>query len=212
MNRLLAFLPWSITLVGFAVMNSIYPGLPERWPLHYNAAGSPDGWAIKSYSHAFFPLYMATGIALVFELTAQFGRFLTSGSSPGRGRARQANLDCLRIISSALALFLAYIAYTLPQARGPGFLVAPVIGLLSVLILGPLWSFRASYQDIVEISQNRPAGYRGLYYYDPADPRIWVPKLTGMGWTPNFAHRSAWFWTAAMIAIPFLIVVGTLIH
>lgn len=211
MNRLLVFLPWCITLSGFAVMSDVYPGLPERWPIHYNAAGMADGWASKTFSNVFFPLYMATGISLLFELTAQFGRLLGSKQQARGAHSRQANIDCLRIISAAIALFLAYIAYTLPHARQPGFLVAPVLGLLSVLILGPAWCFRAAYQDFVESTKDRPGGYRGLYFYDPNDPRLFVPKISGMGWTPNFAHPAAWFWTAMMVVLPLVIVIGAML-
>ena len=33
----------------------------------------------------------------------------------------------------------------------------------------------------------------GLFYYDPADPRILVPKrIPVLGWTINFANKVSW--------------------
>jgi H+/Cl- antiporter ClcA len=33
----------------------------------------------------------------------------------------------------------------------------------------------------------------GLFYYNPADPALWVEKRFGIGWTFNFGHPRAWF-------------------
>jgi uncharacterized membrane protein len=35
-------------------------------------------------------------------------------------------------------------------------------------------------------------GWNGIVYRNTADPRLWVPKLGGIGYTLNFAHRWAW--------------------
>ena len=31
-----------------------------------------------------------------------------------------------------------------------------------------------------------------VIYFDKSDPRLLVPKRTGLGWTLNFAHRASW--------------------
>jgi uncharacterized membrane protein len=49
-------------------------------------------------------------------------------------------------------------------------------------------------------------GYNGIIYKNPADPRLWVPKISGLGYTLNFAHRWAWPIMIAFLAIPLLIV------
>ncbi len=47
-----------------------------------------------------------------------------------------------------------------------------------------------------------PANWRGGIYSCQADPRIIVPKrIKWMGWTMNFAHRSAWIRLAVGIAV-----------
>jgi uncharacterized membrane protein len=33
--------------------------------------------------------------------------------------------------------------------------------------------------------------YLGVFYYNPDDPAVFVPKRLGLGWTINFAHPSA---------------------
>jgi uncharacterized membrane protein len=47
-----------------------------------------------------------------------------------------------------------------------------------------------------------PEGYSGVFYSNPRDARLWVPKLAGVGWTINFAHRRAWPVMIALIGVP----------
>ncbi|MFM2206495.1 MAG: hypothetical protein RL213_470 [Bacteroidota bacterium] len=43
----------------------------------------------------------------------------------------------------------------------------------------------------------------GIFYSNPEDPRIWVPKKTPvMGYTLNFAHRGAWWWLIGLMSLP----------
>lgn len=39
----------------------------------------------------------------------------------------------------------------------------------------------------------------GVFYFNPADPRIFVPKRLGIGWTFNFANRWAQLLMAAVV-------------
>jgi hypothetical protein len=40
--------------------------------------------------------------------------------------------------------------------------------------------------------------YGGLIYCEASDPRVWVPKLRGIGYTLNFAHVESWVWLSAL--------------
>ncbi len=51
-----------------------------------------------------------------------------------------------------------------------------------------------------------PDGYHGAFYSNPRDPRLWVPKTLGIGWTINFAHRLAWPVMIALVAAPLAMV------
>lgn len=39
-----------------------------------------------------------------------------------------------------------------------------------------------------------------LVYHNAADPKVWVPKRVGWGWTLNFAHGEAWAWIGTLTA------------
>ena len=47
------------------------------------------------------------------------------------------------------------------------------------------------------------------FYYNPADPRIRVPKRTRMlGWTLNFAHKESYLICVVLLVCIFLITFG----
>ncbi len=41
----------------------------------------------------------------------------------------------------------------------------------------------------------------GFFYFNPADPRVFVPKATGLGMTLNFAHPISWAFLAGIILL-----------
>ena len=48
---------------------------------------------------------------------------------------------------------------------------------------------------------------RACGYRNPRDSRLWVPKLAGIGWTINFAHRFAWPMMLVLVGLPLAVVV-----
>jgi uncharacterized membrane protein len=40
--------------------------------------------------------------------------------------------------------------------------------------------------------QEQSNGWKGPFYYNPSDPRVMVPRRSGTGDTPNFAHPMAY--------------------
>ena len=48
----------------------------------------------------------------------------------------------------------------------------------------------------------------GLIYKESSDPRVFVPKRIGYGWTLNFAHAESWLWLGA----PFVYVGAVLLR
>jgi uncharacterized membrane protein len=51
-----------------------------------------------------------------------------------------------------------------------------------------------------------------MIYVNPEDPRIWVPKRVGLGWTLNFAHRLSWVMLILLLAPVLLIIALTKAH
>lgn len=202
MNRVLAWLPWCVLLAGFYLMSTVYPQLPDRWAIHYDVHNQPNGWTTKSYPAVFFPLLMGCGVCALLEVVGQFARVANSMlSQAGAERMNDMNRHCLRLVSAAIAAFLTYLAWKLPTATSPGFLVGPVVGLLAVVIGGPGVCLYHTMKGLRR-GGDLPKGYHLLYYSDPDDPRIWVPKIAGVGWTLNFAHSVAWLWMFLILVLP----------
>ena len=40
--------------------------------------------------------------------------------------------------------------------------------------------------------------YYGLVYHNPHDPKTWVSKRFGWGWTLNFASTGSWVWLGTL--------------
>lgn len=45
----------------------------------------------------------------------------------------------------------------------------------------------------------------GMIYINADDPAIWLPKLTGLGWTLNFAHKMAFVYLVLLLVLPTLV-------
>jgi uncharacterized membrane protein len=63
----------------------------------------------------------------------------------------------------------------------------------SVLLLSAMVFYKTiitrEWRDVVP---NESAHWHGvIFYHNPGDPRYFLPKRTGLGWTINFAHRGA---------------------
>lgn len=41
----------------------------------------------------------------------------------------------------------------------------------------------------------------GIFYVNSKDTRVWVPKLSGLGYTLNFGHRIAYVIAAVILAL-----------
>ena len=61
---------------------------------------------------------------------------------------------------------------------------------------------RAGRVGCARRASRSPRATHGVFYSNPRDSRLWVPKLAGIGWTINFAHRLAWPVMIALIGAP----------
>lgn len=202
-------MPWLVLILGAAALVVLYPNFPDRWPVHWGIDGQPNGWTNKTPMGAGFPLIMAGVLTFVFQgLAWTAGKFRNS-RLPAEWAERMvlANQNYLHYLAGVLNLFMGYLAVTLPY--GPPSPAAPLV-LVLASIAYPAYDF---YQLASEMRRQGalPKGYKGLLYSNPDDPRIWVPKLGGYGWTLNFAHTRSRLMMLALLALPLLMVAATLV-
>jgi uncharacterized membrane protein len=53
--------------------------------------------------------------------------------------------------------------------------------------------------------------YGGVFYGNPDDPDLFVPKRSGLGWTMNFGHPQAKLVLIAMLLLPLVLLILTVL-
>jgi uncharacterized membrane protein len=199
----------------------LWPYLPPRWVIHWGLHGRPDGWTTKTFTGAFFPIGFGLflcgvieGITLLILAYPRMGK--TQGVAPEAARAMAImTADFTRLVSLSVALVFALLALVLPlwQPERSGLLVLLILGLVfGSIALGMWWLWRGTQALRAHGMFADLEGWNGLFYRNARDPRVWVPKLVGIGYTLNFAHRKAWLWLAAFLGLPLLVIIVVLIQ
>lgn len=171
--------------------------LPMRLPIHWGVHG-PDRWIQRTHSGVSMLLAFDAVLSVALALFA-WGIFHWSRrNSTGGARAaterrfRRLNAQMLLILSW-MPVAMAWTALVEPDVSGSWFVLL-VTGLVAVYL-------------VILIRYRQGSGDRapdacwklGLFYYNPADPAIFIPKRIGLGYTVNFANRRAWLLLGAVL-------------
>jgi uncharacterized membrane protein len=190
-----------------------WDSIPARWIIHWSAAGRPNGWSERSWLGVFGPLLLAGAIAVFFEVLGAITsrRSVTDAAMVA---VTAATRDLLRAVAFGLCLVFAMLAIDLPL--GPRLAPGALVALLAIpigvtLAIGTARIAEALRQVRSAGHGAKVEGYHALYYSNPKDQRLWVPKLSGMGLTINFAHRWAWPVMAILMGVPIAIAIASVL-
>lgn len=173
------------------------PRLPDPVPTHFNAAGLVDGWTPKGQMNNILLVLFALPAGL-WALLFFLGSLLAlSQTDPARARVM------------AIHPMRSFVSFGASLLMGSGFLT-PLLGLASLrtgvalavlcVILGVVFTSMEAQRFLAH--EPDAAHYRwGVFYVNPADPRLWVPKRVGYGMTLNFARPAAYAVTLLIILI-----------
>ena len=221
-----------LTLGSLAVLAHFYTRLPDVLPTHWNAAGEADDWSRKSLSSVFFLPALGVYLQAVFFVLkrdlvqAKMTLPATHTEEYLRGKesfltANMRLVDLVRALIAALFLAIAWltIVTSLPEfKRFEAYVQAAVLTSVGVMLAGTvyfIWRMVAINNALDELTGEeyvqRPTEeehwrHGGLTYYNPEDPALVVEKLTGLGYTLNFAHRAVRYRLALMSGIPLFVV------
>ena len=179
--------------------------LPERFPVHWGADGQPNRWATRDWRGVFGPLLM--GLLLNIFLLA-LGWMIARLS-----RAtvmKYVTVRSLQVMAYPATLtFIVVAMLPLMQPASPMALVPLTVIPMLLTIVGILyWSYRKI--RVPAASDRSPEPLRdsywkaGMFYYNPGDPAIFVAKRVGIGYTVNFANKTAWLVLAGILLIALL--------
>jgi uncharacterized membrane protein len=177
--------------------------VPDRWITHWGVHG-PDGWATKTATAAAAPLLVGLIAWVVIEVAVVLVRRATwaVGGFPPEMRALQAT--SLRLVGVGVAVLTGGLTLALPllhpRSAAP-IAVAALADMGVVIAVAIVWASRRA-RRLHAAGVPMPEGYHGFFYSNPRDPRLWVPKTSGLGSTINFAHRLAWPVMVALVGVP----------
>jgi uncharacterized membrane protein len=176
------WVPFALLAAAALYLALRWDAIPPAWVVHWNAAGTPNGWSRRSVAGVFeLPLAGAAVVGLVEILS----RVVTlQRDRPGAVDAViAASAYLARATSFGLAVLFAFLAVDLPL--GPHLPIAatlavPLLVLLAAVAAGLARVAGAITQAHQEGHGAKVEGYHALYYSNTKDARLWVPKLSGL--------------------------------
>ena len=190
-------------LAGLAALVCIYGALLHRLPdpmqIHFDVAGRANGWAPKAQ----LPWVVLGAPVFLWLVLFLIGGVATLLPAPP-GRRRPVAIGPLRGLLG-LGMCLVMAGCLLVPRYGRSALFAGLLALGLCMAIGIVLLVRDIWQALAGLP---PSGhYRcGVFYVNPDDPRLWVEKRFGIGWTLNYARPAALWLTLLMAAaIPALV-------
>lgn len=171
--HLAALLPLMLAALLLALC---WARIPASYPIHWNAAGVPNGWVHRTPAAVFSPLLIAAAVVVVLWLALRY-------ATPGSSRIRWI-LPALAWCSVAIGSITALLPLRSNAA-------ALSVALLLVMPAIVLMICGIAVAAALRRPQTRAHGdgtpdsrwVAGIFYYNPQDPTLWVAKRFGIGWT-----------------------------
>jgi len=183
-----------------------WQGIPDIFPMHWDATGHVNRWAHKTPLEVFFPVIMGTGLVLFLLALPPLIRWGARSPATRQGdRNWQITTEIISLVSWLLALVFSGVALTpLLQRPLPWVMGLALLAPLALLTMVIWIVVRASHLDLDDPDPTPDDGWvAGLIYFNRSDPALFVAKRAGIGYTLNFAHRGSWL----LLVMPLLLTV-----
>jgi uncharacterized membrane protein len=193
--------------------------IPDRFPSHWSADGTPTGWRTRSVWGVFGPLIMAGAVTTTMLWMARaIGTGTRQVAASGiaaqlERRFKRGNAAYLVVSAYFMAILFSLmvvrpiLAHTTRLPTGVWIVLALVIVLSFGVTAWMYWIGQGGRQR-VPVDEVVPPGdgssddgwKMGMIYYNPADPALLVERRMGCGWTLNFGNRMSWLIIAVLLA------------
>ena len=214
-----------------AFVLAAYDRLPAQLPLHADLGGSVTDYAAQSLRVALFPILEAAFLGIVFAfchwgiLNSKRPVDPAAPATSALAYGQFARAQSLVLLVGGLALNAGTAAAFLLSWLGIVTLGAAgtlVIGMATVFVAAEVWiSVRLGQSGGRVASELRATDgvgrdddrlYKlGVFYVNPSDPSVWVPKRFGVGWTLNFGRPLSWGIIALFALVTLGFAVGSLL-
>lgn len=220
---------WSLVylpLVGLAAWAMVagYARIPAQVVLQVNLDGTPATVVDKSPWVAAFPVLFMAFMAIVFAVS-QWG--IAGSKRPVDPGAPVASAYAYGVYARAMSVTMLVMGVLLVGVLGGCMvlqvldyvtlmqLVPVVLGIVGVCLVGAFGvpfvygqngsrvfrELAGADQAPTLLADDDPSWKLGVFYVNPRDPALWVPKRFGVGWTVNLGRPAAWGLLAGLVAL-----------
>ena len=181
-----------------------YSAIPPNVPIHYTAEGTPNHIVARSFLAVFGP-FLLGGTLILFLAGLLHAVSRRSAGFPGSSRY----LSLTRTIFLAATWFAALqlsLVSLLPVLRHPASLSSRITDLSSgsfLLLILATFAYLRQWPALTAAQATTAEEHwkGGLWYYNPHDAALFVPKRLGIGYTLNMARPESWLLMAATLIL-----------
>jgi uncharacterized membrane protein len=208
--------------VAAGVLAVRWDAIPPRFAQHWTMAGVhtsdlvANRFVERSVGSVFGLLVMAVGVVLLMGV---MGEMMTRSSPGFAGRETLLRVTRDALLACAWLVSLLFSAVSLlPLCAQPETVLPVVMALAMVGTLGLVaWlGYRAVSSGALMAAAAESTDARfwkaGVFYVNPNDSALLVPKRYGFGYTLNFGRPVAWVFMAVVLALPLGSAVIGLLH
>lgn len=216
-----------LMLIALGLGAALMPSMPDRIAIHFDLAGTPNGWIDKGPAVIALPLAIMVFLALTMTachlvlLSSKRGIASDAPATSAYGYALfvRAQSMMLVVLGLALNLVLALMPLTFAGIVSPNASFAAAMVVAAGAVVACVWLAYAYGQNgnrAVKLLSEREAGatgseslnfdddhfwHLGVFYANADDPAVVVPKRFGISWGLNWARPASWLVTLGLIAL-----------
>jgi uncharacterized membrane protein len=196
----LSLLPLGVTALWLRLH---WNQIPEHWVKHWSLSGAANDFGTRSIDGV-FGILIAGAITVLLLVAASI--FMTQAAGPQATQRRRALVPMAAFSWLIVGIFCILALRPLVPLT-PGRLMLITTIYLTVVIAISLWLIQRSglapYSASTEPYDSTPDSkwHAGIFYFNPDDAAVIVPKRFGWGWTLNFARPSAWIYLGAILLV-----------
>jgi uncharacterized membrane protein len=220
------FVLYPVIIIGTILIGVlIYDKLPGSIPIHFDAGGTANGWAVKSakvlflipVSQAFIALVMVFAYYMIVK-SKQYSEVSNPKVSLEQNRKFRYYWSAFILFAGVAILLMFTFIHMTTLGLAESSLILPVTmvipaGMLVAVILlsvkvGQGGSRLSNVEPVVDKVEKqavrRDEDYYwklGIIYFNPEDPALIVEKRFGVGWTLNFGRPAALIIIAGIVVI-----------